>query len=202
MAMNEATLIQRLQSLAPFGDASHARRAFDATLSALRSGLNDDESDWLSVDLGEALAAPLQRQSHVGELSRDQFYRQMARHTGLRRSLAIEQAQVVCRALAELLPAPGLQRLKKHLPRLAELFSVPAPPEHVAAPHHEPAEALDHTLAGGKPGSERPLSEAGGPSDQAFSGATEGPAHTHSVAQGLPEERGGEPISTARRASK
>lgn len=185
MAMNEATLIQRLQSLAPFGDPSQARRAFDATLSALRSGLNDDESDWLSVDLGEALAAPLQRQSHVGELSRDQFYRQMARYTGLRRSLAIEQAQVVCRALAELLPAAGLQRLKKHLPRLAELFSVPEPPEPVAAPRHERAAAPDHTLAGGKPGSARPLSEAGGPSDQAFSEANGRAAHTHSVARSL-----------------
>ncbi len=201
MAMNEAVLIQRLQSLAPFGDPGQARRAFDATLSALRSGLNDDESDWLSVDLGEALAAPLQRQSHVGELSRDQFYRQMARHTGLRRSLAIEQAQVVCRALAELLPAAGLQRLKKHLPRLAELFSVPEPPEPVA-PRHEPATALDHTLAGGKPGSERPLSEAGGPSDQAFSEAAEGTAPAHSVAQGLPDAREGKPLSTARRTSK
>jgi uncharacterized protein (DUF2267 family) len=134
MAMNEAILIQKLQSLAPFGDPSLARRAFDATLSALRSGLNDDGSDWLSVDLGAALAAPLQRQSHVGELSREQFYRQMARRTGLRRSLAIEQAQIVCRALAELLPAAGLQRLKKQLPQLAELFSVPdahepGPPE-------------------------------------------------------------------------
>jgi uncharacterized protein (DUF2267 family) len=186
MPIDERALIERLQSLAPFGDSGLARRALDTTLLALRSGLTDDESDWLSLDLGPSLAVPLQRQSYGGDLSLNEFYRRMGRDAGLRRSVAIEQAQVVCRALAELLPEAGVRRLQKHMPELAPLFRVPAPPPPVLAPEHLHSEpSPDHTLAGGRPGSERPLSEGGTPSGHAFSEAPVEQGHSHSVARTL-----------------
>lgn len=214
MPIDEQTLTQHLQNLAPFEDEGAARRAFDATLEALRSGLTDDEADWLAVDLGPRLSEPLLRQGYTGELSMNEFYRRTGRYAGLRRSAATEQAQLVCRTLAELLPEPGIRRLKKHLPELAPLFSVPEAPPAAQGPQHlrnDPG--ADRTLAGGKPGAERPLSDAGSPSERAFSGAGVRRAHSDSVARaqnphedtklssarGLTQERERESIASSRR---
>jgi uncharacterized protein (DUF2267 family) len=214
MPIDEQTLTEHLQNLAPFEDAGAARRAFDATLEALRSGLTDDEADWLAVDLGPQLSEPLLRQGYTGELSMNEFYRRTGRYAGLRRSAATEQAQLVCRVLAELLPQPGILRLRKHLPELAPLFSVPEAPAPAQGPQrlrNDPG--VDRTLAGGKSGSERPLSDAGSPSERAFSGAGVMRAHSDSVARaqnphedtklssarGLTQERERESIASSRR---
>jgi uncharacterized protein (DUF2267 family) len=161
MAIESSRLIARLRSLAPFEDDDAARRARDATLTALRRGLTDDDADWLALDLGPELSAPLVRGGYVGALSLEPFYRWVARFAGLRRSVAREQAQVVCRALAELISPSTVARLQRCLPELAALFAQPEPEQPASEPHHlrdEPAP--DHTLAGGKPGSERPLCDA------------------------------------------
>jgi uncharacterized protein (DUF2267 family) len=214
MPLDEQTLIRRLQALAPFDDAAHAKRAFDATLQALRVGLTDDEADWMSVDLGPALAAPLQRQRHAGEVSLNEFYRHVGRQLKLRRNVATEQAQVVCRALAELLPSAGVQRLTKHLPELASLFIVPSRPQPVAHPAHAGAAAGgEPTLARARPASEHPSSEATRANGGGFGTAELKRAHSQSVARalephadtklssarGLTQEREGSSLATARR---
>jgi uncharacterized protein (DUF2267 family) len=181
--MNEDTLLGRLQELAPFADREAARRAFDATLRALRRGLSEDEADWLAVALGPTLSEPLLREGHAGELNTAELYRWMKRYTKQRKGIAVEQAQVVCRALAELLPEPDLERLKKHLPELSDLFQVP---ESLAAPSPPRLRSAptDHTLAGGRPGSSNPISEAGGPSARDLAGANpEDLAQSQSVAR-------------------
>jgi len=214
MPIDEQTLTDHLQNLAPFEDAGAARRAFDATLEALRSGLTDDEADWLAVDLGPQLSRPLLRQGYTGELSINEFYRRTGRYAGLRRGAATEQAQLVCRTLAELLPHAGIQRLKKHLPELAPLFTVPEAPPPAQGPQHPRGQPVgDRTAAGGKPGSDRPLNEAGSPSERAFSGAGGPRAHSDSVARaqnphedtklssarGLTQERDRESMASSRR---
>jgi uncharacterized protein (DUF2267 family) len=180
--MNEDTLLGRLQELAPFADRADARRAFDATVQALRRGLSEDEADWLAVALGPTLAAPLLRESHQGELSVDELYRWTKRYGKTRKGVAVEQAQVVCRALAELLQEPELERLRKHLPDIAPLLEVPAPADPPSAPRRSRGDVTDHTLAGGRPGSSRPLSQAG-PGDRALGAAKPELVHDHSVAR-------------------
>lgn len=215
MPIDEQTLTHHLQNLAPFEDASAARRAFDAALEALRSGLTDDEADWLAVDLGPLLSEPLLRQGYAGELSVNEFYRRTGRYAGLRRSAATEQAQLVCRTLAELLPQPGIQRLKKHLPELAPLFSVPEAPPPAQGPHQLRSEPGGDRppLGGGKPGGERPVSEAGSQGERAFSGGGPVRVHSDSVARaqnphegtklpsvrGLTQERERDSIASSRR---
>jgi uncharacterized protein (DUF2267 family) len=158
--MNEDTLLERLVELAPFADQGEARRAFDATLRAMRRGLNDDEADWLAVALGPALSGPLLRERHAGELSIDELYRWTKRYAKTRKSVAVEQAQLVCRALAELLQPPELERLKRHLPQIVSLLTIPPAADPPSAPRQRRPEPRDHTLAGGRPGSSHPLSEA------------------------------------------
>jgi uncharacterized protein (DUF2267 family) len=211
MPMNEDTILGRLQELAPFADRSDARRAFDATLQALRRGLSEDEADWLAVALGPALAAPLLRESHQGELSVDELYRWTKRYGKTRKGVAVEQAQVVCRALAELLQEPELERLRKHLPDIAPILEVPKSSDPPSAPRRSRRDLTDHTLAGGRPGSSRPLSESG-QNDRGLSVAKPDLAHSHSVARsddphaetklastrGFTQEREGRSLATAR----
>jgi uncharacterized protein (DUF2267 family) len=212
MPMNEDTMLNRLQELAPFADRGEARRAFDATVQALRRGLSEDEADWLAVALGPALAAPLLREVHQGELSADELYRWTKRYAKTRKGVAVEQAQVVCRALAELLQEPEIERLRKHLPEIASLLEVPPPADPPSAPRLLRSDVTDHTLAGGRPGSSRPLSEAGAPSNRAISGAKPELAQAHSIVRayephgdtklastrGLAQEREGRSLATAR----
>ena len=161
MPMNEDTLLERLLELAPFADRDEARRALDSTLQAMRRGLNEDEADWLAVALGPALSVALLRDVYAGELSIDELYRWTKRYSKTRKSVAVEQVQVVFRALAELLQPPELERLKRHLPRVTSLFDIPAAADPPSAPRHRRPDPPDRTLAGGRPGSSRPLSEAG-----------------------------------------
>jgi uncharacterized protein (DUF2267 family) len=92
MPMNEETLMQRLEELAPFANRTEAHRAFDAVLQAMRRGMNEDEADWLAVALGPALSAPLLRESYAGALDERELYRWTKRNTKLRKGVAVEQA--------------------------------------------------------------------------------------------------------------
>jgi uncharacterized protein (DUF2267 family) len=165
--MNEDLLLGRLEALAPFADRNEARRAFDATLQSLRRGLSDDEADWLAVALGPALSAPLLRETYAGELSADELYRWTKRNAKARKSVAVEQAQTVCRALGELLQPPELERLKRHLPLIAPLLTVPDPAAPPPPPRRIRSVPSAPTLAGGRPGSSRPLSDAGEANERA-----------------------------------
>lgn len=174
MPMNEDTLLRRLVELAPFSDPAEARRAFDATLRAMRRGLNDDEADWLAVALGPALAAPLLRETHAGDLTKEELYRWTKRNAKTRKSVAVEHVQVICRALAELLQPAELERLKRHLPHIASLLQPRAEEDPPSAPRQRRPDPPDHTLAGGRPGSSRPLSEAAPIPGRSISSARQG----------------------------
>lgn len=213
MTIEPSKLIHRLQSLAPFEDEDLARHALDATLKALRRGLVDDEADWLSLDLGPDLAAPLVRENYAGALSLDEFYRWVGRFAGLRRSVAKEQAQVVCRALTECLSPGTVARLRRSLPELASLFTIPEPEQPASGPHRLREEpGPDHTLAGGRSGGDRPLYDARPASDIEKLGVGSSRGQTHSIAasddphadtklsssHGLTQERDHRSLSTAR----
>jgi uncharacterized protein (DUF2267 family) len=197
--MNEETVLRRLQELAAFPQREDAKRAFDATLQALRRGLNEDEADWLAVALGPTLSGPLLRESHAGELPPAELFRWTKRYTKTRKGVAIEQAQVVCRTLAELLPRADLERLKRHLPELTALFTVPVAEELMELPERQRPRVTDHTLAGGRPGSSHPLSEAGPTSPRAIGGARPERSQTHSIpaTRDLSQEREGRTFATA-----
>lgn len=174
MPMNEDTLLRRLVELAPFADPGEARRAFDATLQAMRRGLNDDEADWLAVALGPALSEPLLRETYAGELTKEELYRWTKRYSKTRKSVAVEQVQVVCRALTELLQPPELERLRRHLPQITSLFEIPDSEDPPSAPRQRRPEPPDPTLAGGRPGSSRPLSDARPDEARSIAGARHG----------------------------
>jgi uncharacterized protein (DUF2267 family) len=202
MAIEPSVVIDRLQTLAPFADEDAARHAWRATLQALRCGLTEDEADWLAIDLGPELAAPLVSAVQPVELTPDVFYRTVARMAGQRQSVAREQAQVVCRALAEVLSFSTIGRLRRSVPRLAPLFLLPEAPPLPSGPHALRTDpGADHTLAGGRPGGDHPLYAARRATDAETPGASASRAHAHSVAMS-DEPHGDSKLSSSRGLSQ
>jgi len=215
MTPDRDELIQRVRARGPFPSAQEAEAAIVAVLTALREVLTDDESSWLEEALGGAWpsAAPGARPAKSPGV--EELGGRSAAVEGVRLGVAVEHVQIVGQALSELLSPELVLRLKRHLPRLAALFSPPArpsrPPDHayvLRAP--EPAAS---TLAQGRPGGARPLSEARPGSEHPLSEARPERAHRHSVARadephadsklssahGLTQEREGESLAQAKR---
>jgi len=95
------------------------------------------------------------RESCVG--AEELVYR-LSRRLGISRGQALEVAQVTCRAIADSLEAEERRQLLAHLPAdLAQLFRPPAVMD-VTAGQADRLAGTGHTLAGGQPGSTRPLS--------------------------------------------
>jgi uncharacterized protein (DUF2267 family) len=215
MAISEETVLEQLLERAPFTTTSEARSALQATLRALRSGLTDDEARALAQELDGPWAAPLREGVYEGELTVEEFYRLVAFHEQRRLSVGAEHAQIVCRALGSLLSPTALQRLVQQAPLLAREFDAPPAPQVIQCPEHlRAAAAPEHTLAGGRPGSSRPLSEARPNPDRTLSGGRAENAHAHSVARsddphadtklssarGLTQEREGESLARSQRS--
>lgn len=215
MAIPEETVLERLLERAPFETTSEARSALQATLKALRGGLTDDEAQALAQEIDAPWAAPLREGFYEGELAVEEFYRLVAFHGQRRLSIGAEHAQIVCRALGSVLSRTALQRLAQQVPLLAREFEA-APDLQViqCAEHLRSAAAPEHTLAAGRPGSSRPLSEARPNPDETLSGGRAEKAHAHSVARsddphgdtklssarGLTQEREGESLARSQRS--
>ncbi len=212
MSISEETVVERLLEAAPFASAAEARSALEATLTALRSALTDDEAEALAEDIDAPWSSPLRRGCYGGQLPPEELYRVAAAHEERRLSIATEHVQVVCRVLGGLLSPGARERLVQELPLLAPEFETPeaSPPESPERLRAQPAP--EHTLAAGRPGSSRPLSEAGLSPWSLADGRPER-AHEHSVARsndphgdtklssarGLTQEREGDSLSTAHR---
>ncbi|HVW24081.1 MAG TPA: DUF2267 domain-containing protein [Polyangiaceae bacterium] len=186
--------------------AGHAEAAVTATLDALGAALLQSEKRTFAEALSSDLASiVLSAHAPKAPLDLDGFYRRVQRHEAVRPGRAREHAQIVCRALAELLPAERVALLTKHVPWLEPLLEVdeiaPSPP----APDVLRRPSPTNTLAVGKPGSQTPLS-AGVP-DRAQSGSIAASNDPHgdtklSSSRGTTQERENETLATGHPGSK
>ena len=183
-----ARFVERVRERAGLEDDASAARVIDATLESLGEVLLQAERAAIAASVAEPLAAALVRRPVVPELDVAGFYASVSDRAGLAPAFGMEQAQVVCRALAESV-APLLRaRLARDLPEgFRELFATPEPEAGPAERiHHAPKSTPPPaTLAEGRPGSSRPVSESA--PDR---------AHTDSVARS-PEPHAGSKISSA-----
>jgi uncharacterized protein (DUF2267 family) len=170
---------ERVIDLSPSLDEDGVDRITRVTLRSLADQLTHNETDWLKDELPGPLASALDRGRPVDVLtsrtpvppSREALFTSVATAEAIDMGLAIEHTEIVCRALAELLPHELIQVLRKHLPPLSELFEIPPPMGVGSGP--SPGAEIDSYLSGGRPGSRHPIASA---NPQSL-------AHEHSIAR-------------------
>jgi uncharacterized protein (DUF2267 family) len=202
---SDSDVLRRLRELGPFAEDAEALRALRATLETLASHLTPTEREFLADALPPHSAQIVREASSAAQGSLNDFFRRVAAHEGVRLGLAVEHAEIVCRALGQTLTHAVLARLGHALPDLAPLFEPTTEPAPQLA-QSEPAPDVPSDLAEGRPGGTHPL-------------ATADPlvlAHRHSVARsddphaetklssacGLTQEREARTLATGRPGSK
>ncbi len=196
--MLDQPFVMRVKELGGLAGPSEAMRAIRATLMAIGERLHDDERAALARELPSSTTTAIGRVAYAGDFDRDELYARVARHGGIERGFALEQTQIVCRALAEALPEAALTHLRKSLgPSIGSLLDVPEP--MATLPRH--ASTTDSTLASGRDGSRHPLSESR--FDRAQSGSVARSDNPHadtklSSAHGTTEEQLHETLATGR----
>jgi uncharacterized protein (DUF2267 family) len=181
-------------------DQATAERSLRATLGSLGQRLTDDEAAALAGQLPKELARVLDQSEYDGDFDAAEFYERVRRREKTLPGLEREHADIVLRALGEVLDLEVRAGLIRALPdAIGQRLLAPElgpPPPHPTATH---APSLS-TLARGRPGSRHPVSEAAAPaSGQTHSVARSDNPHGDtklSSAHGLTQERLDETLAT------
>jgi uncharacterized protein (DUF2267 family) len=182
-------------------ERADAERTLEVTLRALRSGLDDADALAIAAVLPRRFARILERGVFEAELDEAALDERVRRREHVSPGFAREHAQVVCQLLAERLSGDVLASLHRRTPVTSRLFEArPEPPE--APPHvrrHPSSRAAPRrTLAAGRPGAARPVSE--GSAEAAHSGSVARTGSPHegsklSSSRGTTQERADETFS-------
>lgn len=194
--MTDDELVAHVAAHAGIG-AAEAARAVAAVLGTLGERLSHSEAGALADALPAGAAARLRAGRFDRDFDLEELYGRVARRAGVRLGFAVEHTIAVCATVGERLDAATRARLGRALPpEMLALFAVrPA----VEAPPPPPRVGAHTTLAEGRPGSRRPLSESAPPPAQADSVARADNPHGDtklSSARGLTQEREHEDLAT------
>lgn len=146
--------------------AAQALRAVRQVLGALDEVLVDDELAALRTSLPPGLQGAAGPRSGRPPSSADRLFDRVQRRAKVRRPVAIERTEVICRLLGATLPHDVIARWSRDLPAPVAALFLPVDPIDPATtaraprPPDPPAQPAPRTLATGRPGSEHPVSEA------------------------------------------
>jgi uncharacterized protein (DUF2267 family) len=199
--------IDDVRHRAGLADWSEAERLATHVLHALRPLLRADERREFASRLPAPLASTLQAEGNTPpDDDVDHLYERVAHTTHVPLARAVEEARIVCAALAALLTPDEHQRWRRDQPpAIAELFtvreSVGAIPAAGSSVAQTPPPPVGTTLAAGRPGSRHPISEAHPDRTQTHSVARESNPHGDSKissAEGFTQEQLHESLATGR----
>lgn len=191
-----------------FEERAPAERAVEATLRVLAERLDEADARAVARQLPPRLASLMRADEHGAEFGLADLYDRVARLEGVNRSFAAEHAQVVCQVLCDYLDDEGRKHLRVHVPpEIADLFTPRPPAAPLRAedrPRHRAPPGSGRTLASGRPGSSRPLSEADGwaHTDSVVRSADPYADRKISSARGTTQEVEGETLATGKPGSK
>jgi uncharacterized protein (DUF2267 family) len=135
-----------------------AERTVRTVLGVLRERLTWPVLQALAEDLPASLSTSLLSGGPHQDFDLAELHARVARGEGVRPGIAVEHTGVVCQVVAEALSPATLHRLREALPEpIGALFR---PREPVKPFEHVHLDPSHHTLAEGRPGSQRPLAEA------------------------------------------
>lgn len=195
--MSPSSLFARVAEHTGLDEAS-ARVLVDSTLRALSQQLGATAAEALAGELPGSLGEALRGTGHGHPANAEALFSAVRRARRLRRSVAVEQVQVVCQALAGQLGPEAVLALQNNLPEdVSALFVEPSRPAPLPSPHLDRSR---HTLAEGYGGGGRPLFAAS--PDRSQSGSVVSSTNPHgdtklSTATGLTQEREQETLASA-----
>jgi uncharacterized protein (DUF2267 family) len=160
--MTYESFIEEVGWRAGLGERGTVLRAIETTLEIVGERLDPT----LVADLAEQLPRPLgeilTRRGQHAAFGVEELYEHVKDQEPVRLGIAVEHARVVCELVAEALDGEALGRLRSSLPAPWAALFVPRARDQ-PAPSPGPPPGTGHTLASGRPGSQRPLSEASAP---------------------------------------
>ena len=190
--MEVVELIEDVRKRCGLAEESRAERAVASVVSVLGSALTGADADALARGLPMSFAERLRASAGGLELhDANELYERVAARGALTLGLAVEEAQVVLQVLAETCDPEALTRVRKHLPSDVAALLTPRTASSAPPPHERVVDEPrfpESSLAGGRQGSRRPLSEA---RPDEF-------AHQHSVARNQ-NPHGDRKLSSTRR---
>lgn len=199
--MSYERFIEQVCSHGGLSSREDAERASEATLVVIGRAIPDRDAREIADHLPRPLARILDALEYREDLSPEAVFEEVAERQGIELGFAKEEVEVVCHALAGLLPPSTRLRFPPHLASLFTPFaSEPALPRDVEAHHGSEGQSTQTTLAEGKPGSSHPLSDARPSHAQLDSVAREADPHAgRKLSSGRPGSR--RPLSEARPTS-
>jgi uncharacterized protein (DUF2267 family) len=156
---SDSDVLRRLRELGPFAEDADALRALRATLETLGGLLTSSEREFLADALPPHSAQIVRRAPVTAQGNLNEFMHRVAARERVRLGLAVEHAEIVCRALGETLSHAALTRLRRAVPDMAALFE-PAPELDASPVQHTPSSDAPADLAEGHPGGTHPLATA------------------------------------------
>jgi len=185
---------------------SEAERAIELTLETVGECMLDADARALSRWLPSPVCGLLTRRPYRGERDLDGFFRLLAEREGVTISGSSEHARIVCGAFGETAEPDAVAALRSHLPETLAALLEPGPRSSSRPPRPRRAEDRRTTpLSQGRPGSQRPVSEARADKAHAHSVARSDDPHDDtklSSAQGTTQEREQETLAEGHPASK
>lgn len=195
--MTNERFLERVADRAGGSSLADAEWVTRVVFGVLGERLSRLEAEALSRELPERLGGYLRVEGHGQVFDLPEFYARIAIELGVRTGIAVEQANIVCQTLAELVRGEVIQRLHRELPHafgalLTAREALPPPP--VVHLHPE-----RRTLAEGRPGGTRPLYAAQPDRAHSQSVARSDDPHADvklSSARGLTQEREEETLAS------
>jgi uncharacterized protein (DUF2267 family) len=152
--INESGLIEEVRRRMGGGTDDDARRAVCATLVALAETMERDDLAAVASALPPSLRAVVEESAMDATYDLPAFCARVASIEGVQYGHAFEHAQAVVRAISLHLDEQRRRQLNSHLwPELTRTSVADRPERHVVPPR-------GRTLAGARPGSQHPISEA------------------------------------------
>jgi uncharacterized protein (DUF2267 family) len=204
MQMTHEELVDEVMGHAGLGSPAEAERAIRAVFEVLAERVSRSEAEALADELPATLAEPLRHGHYERDFDLDELYARVAFREAVSPGFAMEHTLSTCQVVAQVVSARVLERLQRALPgAIASLFELratasgPLPRQRVAAHRN--------TLAEGRPGSQRPLSDAR--TDGAHSQSVVCADNPHgdtklSSSRGMTQEREHESLAEGRPGSK
>ena len=158
--ITKSVLVELITEAGGFVSTKDASLALMATLAALGERLQEEPRELIAASLPEELADLMRERAPDPSEELSELFDRVRLHEGVKIGFAVEHAQIVCRAVGELLSPESRMRLGRMVP--APFMALFQPPPAAESLLDQPSKATvdGRTLSNGRSGARHPVSES------------------------------------------